>query len=316
MKASERMRERPESKAPPKRRSSTRALAPKVEVGGILVSHPDRVLDPLGITKVELARYYAAVGEVMLPHVRGRPLSLVRWSETPNEKGGVFLRHAKAWGPAELRRVEIQEKTKVGDYLVADHRSALVALAQWDILEIHTWNCTADDLERPDRIVFDLDPAPDVAWADTVRAARIIKDRLAAARLASWVKTTGGKGLHVVVPLRPRAGWGDVAAFARTFASELAAKDPKRFVATMAKEERTGRVFIDYLRNTRASTSVAAFSTRSRPGGTVSMPVRWEGLDEVDPKGFTMATVRDRLVDKGRDPWEGYWRTDQLLPNA
>jgi bifunctional non-homologous end joining protein LigD len=314
MKSSERMHERPA--APVKRCSSGRAVGSRVDVGGVLVSHPDRVLEPLAVTKLHLARYFAEIGARMLPHVRGRPLSLVRWSEEPTDRGGIFLRHAKAWGPAELRRVRIQEKTKWGDYLVVDHPPALVALAQWDILEIHTWNSTTDDLERPDRVVIDLDPGPDVAWAETIRAAREIKERLAAMRLESWVKTTGGKGLHVVVPLLPRAGWEEVADFARGFASALAAQDPTRFVATMAKDRRAGRVFVDYLRNHRANTSIAAFSTRSRRGGPVSVPLLWEELGDVDPASFTTTAVLDRVRKQRRDPWEGYWGAEQVLPRA
>jgi bifunctional non-homologous end joining protein LigD len=262
-----------------------------------------------------LARYYEEIGEQMLPHVRGRPLSLLRWqSGERSEKGGLFLRHARAWGPSELRRIRIQEKTKIGEYLVVDSVAALVALAQMDILEIHTWNSIAEDLERPNRIVLDLDPA-DVAWPDVVAAAHEIRDRLLKYRLMSWVKTTGGKGLHVVVPLVPSAGWDDCLAFTRDFARKLAADAPTRYLATMAKSARKGRIFIDYLRNNRTSTAVAAYSIRARAGAPVSVPLDW---DELDPRApappvFSMTSAIRRFAGGG-DPWKGYWRRKQRLP--
>jgi DNA ligase D-like protein (predicted polymerase) len=172
-------------------------------VAGIRISHPDRVIYPdLDISKLQLARYFERIGGWILPHVRGRPLTLVH---CPAGLGGPcrFLRHAKVWGPDALRRVRIREKTKIGEYLVADTVSAVVALAQMGIVEIHTWNSTVDDVERPNRLVWDLDPGPEVTWRQTVAAARLLRGVLDTLGLASWVKTTGGRGLHVVVPITP-----------------------------------------------------------------------------------------------------------------
>ncbi len=301
----------------PAPRAAAASSPTRVEVAGVSLSHPSRELDPAGISKLELARYYAAVGPHMVPHVRGRPLSLLRWAGgKETAKGGTFLRHARAWGPDALRRVTIQEKTKVGEYLIADSTEALVSLAQMDILEIHTWNSTFDHLEHPDRVVFDLDPAPDVAWPAVVRAAKDLRDRLQDLRLKSWVKTTGGKGLHVVVPLAPRADWSTSFAFTRRFVDELAREEPERFVATMAKAERRGRIFLDYLRNSRTSTSVAAYSIRARPGPTVSVPLAWRELDDVDPGALTASVVLRRLGGRWKDPWLPYWNTRQTLPAA
>jgi bifunctional non-homologous end joining protein LigD len=265
------------------------------------------------LTKLELACYYDAVAGRMLPHVRGRPLTLLRWAaEGADAKGGVFLRHARAWGPRQLRRVSIREKTKVGEYLVADTVEALVALAQMDILEIHTWNSTVDDLERPDRIVFDIDPDVSLDWRSVVLAATRIRERLHALRLRSFVKTTGGKGLHVVVPLVPSAGWDECLSFARAFAQSLERAFPAEYVASMPKARRRGKVFVDYLRNSRGSTSVSAFSTRAREGGPVSMPIPWEALENTDPGAFTTHTVPGLLA--ARDAWKGYDAVRQRLP--
>ncbi|MDP9034472.1 MAG: non-homologous end-joining DNA ligase [Myxococcota bacterium] len=287
----------------------------RVEVAGISISHPARTLDPSGVTKLDLARYYEGVGRWMIAHVAGRPLTLLRWADgKATEKGGVYLRHARAWGPGRLRRVSIREKHKIGEYLVADEAEDLVALAQMDILEIHTWNAVAEDLERPNRVVFDLDPAPGVPWKKVVAAAFEVRERLARMHLDCWVKTTGGKGLHVVVPLVPAAGWDDCFRFTRRFAQTLALDSPKLYVSTMSKAARRGLIFVDYLRNTRANTSVAAYSTRAREGAPVSLPVSWEELARTDPAAAVMREVAVLLAGKRADPWHGYWRATQRLP--
>jgi bifunctional non-homologous end joining protein LigD len=294
--------------------TSTTADDGKPRVAGIAISHADRVLDPTGVTKLELAHYYDAIAEKMLPHVRGRPLTLVRWAEgKETEKGGVYLRHAKAWGPSALRRVEIQEQKKVGEYLVADTRAALVALAQMGILEVHTWNSTDDDVELPNRVVFDLDPAPDVKWKDVARAARLVRDRLTALGLESFVKTTGGKGLHVVVPLEPDADWDESFAFTRAFARLMVREDPKRFIDSVPKHARSGKILVDYLRNNRGNTSVAAYSTRARRGAPVSLPIAWDDVDEDRAKRpFTM---KDALASDA-DAWARYPQVRQRLPRS
>ncbi len=304
-----------DTKARPRARAGANAVAERPIVRGVAISHASRVLDPTGLTKLELARYYDAVAERMLPHVKGRPLTLLRWSaERSDGEGGIYLRHARAWGPKQLRRVPIQEKTKVGEYLIADTDEALVALAQMDILEIHTWNSTVDDLERPDRVVFDIDPDVSLGWASAVLAAVRIRERLRALRLKCFVKTTGGKGLHVVVPLAPSAGWDECLAFTRAFAQSLEREFPSEYIASMSKSRRRGKVFIDYLRNSRGSTSVSAFSTRARAGALVSMPTAWGALDDVDPAAFTVQTVPTLLSDG--DPWKGYASVAQHLPAA
>ena len=201
----------------------------RIDVGGISISHPSRVLNPMGITKLDLARYYEAVAPWMVPHVEDRPLTLVRWSERPIAgKSGIYLRHAKAWGPSQLRRVKIREKTKTGEYLIADTPEALIALAQLDILEIHTWNSVFSDLERPNRVVFDLDPGPNVSGDAVADAAHRICKTLASCGLESFAKTTGGKGLHVVVPLTPKAGWDECLAFTRGIARSVSSESVRK----------------------------------------------------------------------------------------
>jgi bifunctional non-homologous end joining protein LigD len=179
----------------------------------------------------------------------------------------------------------------VGEYLVADTVAALVSLAQMDILEIHTWNATVDDIERPDRLVFDLDPAPDVPWKRVVAAARHVRDRLAGLGMSSWVKTTGGKGLHVVAPVERSAGWDEWLAFSREFVRVLSHDEPDRYVMTMSKSARRGKIFVDYFRNNRAGTSIAAYSIRAKPNAPVSVPVDWDALDDLDPASMTIDEV-------------------------
>ena len=301
------VRERPVAVSAPK-------VGDRVEVSGVSVSHPTRMLEPAGVTKLDLARYYERVGERMLPHVRGRPLTLLLWDPS-EERGGTFMRHAHAWGPKVLRRVRIREKTKVGEYLVVDDVPGLIALAQMNVLEIHTWNSLAEDVEHPNRVVFDLDPAPDVLWPRVVECARHVREKLRAIKLQSWVKTTGGKGVHVVVPLEPREDWAECLDFTRSFADAMVSERPNDFVATLSKAKRSGKILLDYLRNNRTNTSVAAFSIRARPGAPVSMPISWDELD-ASPKGdaFTMHDVVSRLDAQRRDPWAGYWKRGQHLP--
>jgi bifunctional non-homologous end joining protein LigD len=284
----------------------------KPVVAGIAISHAERVFWPDdGISKLDLARYYEAIGDWIVPHLRGRPLTLLRCEDTIEEC--MFLRHARAWGPAALERVKIREKHKVGEYLVANDVAGVVALAQIDILEIHTWNSRAGDVDRPDRIVIDLDPGDGVAWPEVVAAARVVRRALDTLSLPSWVKTTGGKGLHVVVPLKPQADWSRCLAFARAFCATLAEHE-RIFTTVMGKTHRRGRIYLDYLRNNRTNTSVCAFSTRARPGAPVSMPLAWNELGRVDPRAFTLRTVPKLLARRRRDPWATYFRSGAIIP--
>jgi bifunctional non-homologous end joining protein LigD len=297
------------------RRASKPASGSPVEVAGVRITHPDRVLyPPQGITKIDLARFYESIADWVLPHLRGRPTSLVRCPEGISQEC-FYQKHVGTWAPAALRRVRIQEKKKVGEYLVVEDLPGLIGLVQIGILEIHTWNAVADRLEQPDRLVFDLDPGDDVAWRDVVVAARRLRERLQHLGLESFLKTTGGKGLHLVVPIDPGPSWTDCLAFARSIAGELARESPGSFTVDVAKSERRGRIYLDYLRNLRGATAVAAYSTRARPGAPVSTPLAWEELGpRLRSDHFTVSNLPRRLASLRRDPWNDYARTRQTLP--
>src|SRR6185369_4739937 len=283
-------------------------------VAGVRLTHPDRVLyPPQGITKHDLALFYESIAKWILPHVKGRPLTLVRCPEG-TEKGCFYMKHTGVWAPEALRRVKIQEKTKVGEYLVADDVAALISLVQMGILEIHTWNALADSIERPDRVVFDLDPDPSVGWDRVAASALALRKRLRELGLESFVKTTGGKGLHVVVPLRPASTWEESFAFSRAISEEMEQAEPGAYTTSMPKARRRGRILLDYLRNNRGNTSVAAYSTRARAGAPVSTPITWEELARgVAPDQFHVGNIRERLASLAADPWKGYGTVRQRL---
>jgi bifunctional non-homologous end joining protein LigD len=287
------------------------------EVAGVRISHPDRVvyLDD-GIRKIDLARYYAAIADWVVPHVAGRPLTLVH---CPNGLAGpcAYMRHTRAWGPDALRRVSIREKTKIGEYLVADDTAGVVALVQMGIVEIHTWNSTADHIEHPDRLVWDLDPGPQVSWDQVVRAARTVRQALAVLGMDSWVKTTGGRGLHVVAPIVPQRDWAECLRFAHGVASAMVRSEPSLYTTAFPKRGRETLILIDYLRNNRTNTSISAFSSRARPGAVVSTPVSWSELGpRLNPASFTVRTVPRRLARLRRNPWADYFRIRQRITAA
>jgi bifunctional non-homologous end joining protein LigD len=284
-------------------------------VAGVRISHPDRLIYPdLGISKIQLARYYEEIADWIVPHVAGRPLTLVH-CPAGLAAPCIYLKHAKAWGPNALRRVKIQEKTKVGEYLVADSIEAVVSLAQMGIVEIHTWNSTAEDVDRPNRIVWDLDPGPAVTWKQIVQAAGLVRAVLKRLGLTSWVKTTGGRGLHVVVPIKPAHDVAKCLEFSRHVAEAIARTDPQLYTTRFAKLGRERKILIDYLRNNRTNTSICAFSPRARAGATVSMPLDWSDLS-VSPDRWTLITVPRRLKRLRADPWAKYWTTAQKLSHA
>ena len=284
----------------------------RIEVRGIGISNPDRVMyDTPRLTKLDVARYYDSVADAMMPHVDGRPLTLVRCGEGV-AKGCFYMKHSKVWSPPQLTRVKIAEKTKIGDYLVVESPAALVSLAQMGILEIHTWNSRHRKVEYPDRIVFDLDPGPEIAWKTVVESAKVVRKLLQTLDLESFVKTTGGKGLHIVVPLESRHDWKACLELSRGVAQALVRHDPELFTTTFAKRGREDQILVDFMRNNRTNTSVAAFSTRAREGATVSVPLAWSELTtKLDPASFTVQTVPERLKRQRKDPWAEYFRLRQ-----
>jgi bifunctional non-homologous end joining protein LigD len=291
------------------RRSDTHAST----VRGVSITHPERVVfADLGLVKLDVVRYYDAVSPRMIPHLRDRPLTLVQCA--PDAAHCRYLRHSAHAAPSQVRVVNIRQQSGLADYMIVDDASGLVALAQRNMIEFHTWNAKAVALEQPDRIVFDLDPGPLVPWAHVVAGAELVRATLRDVDLRCWVKTSGGRGLHVVVPIRPEKDWATCLAFAKAVASSLAAHDPTRYTVTFSKRGRERQILVDYLRNNRTNTSVAAYSLRARPQATVSMPLAWEELTvRRRPDRWTMATAAKRVASEP-DPWAGYARTRQTLP--
>ena len=279
------------------------------------LTHPDKVLfTGQGITKRELSSYYALVAERMLPHVKDRPLTLVR---CPNgsEKPCFFQKHPGRGAPAAIRAVVVPEKHGSAPYGVIDDEDGLFALVQYGALEIHTWGSRIANLEHPDIVVLDLDPDPTVPYELVVEAAHDVRDWFTRLGLESFPKTTGGKGFHVCVPLAPVHGWDEVRAFARHAAEEIAERSPERYVATASKAVRRGKIFLDYLRNDRGATFVAPYSTRAKPGAPVSMPLHWDQVSpDIRPETFTLRTVVERLGAPSADPLAGFEALAQRIP--
>ncbi len=274
----------------------------------VKLSHPERVYWPdVGVTKAGLADYYTEVWPWIAPHIVGRPLALLRLPDGVGGRQQFFQKHEWKGMNAAILRVQDPAEPKDEPSLAIADLDGLIALAQSAALEIHPWGSTLKDWEKPDRIVIDLDPGDGVDWADLVQAAQDVRVRLEAKGLAAFVKTSGGKGLHVVAPLMPKAEWPAVKTFCRDFAREMASDDPSRYVSTITKSKRQGKILVDYLRNQRGATAVAAFSTRARPGAHVSAPVTWEELKAgVAPGDFTVLTMPARLSNLRADPWAGF----------
>ncbi|MGB3274250.1 MAG: DNA ligase D [Xanthobacteraceae bacterium] len=273
----------------------------------VKLTHPDRLYWPeQGITKEGLADYYAEVWRSIAPHIVGRPLALLR---CPNGITGEKFFQKHAWKGLNPNIALVEDpKTPSGAPLISiNDLDGLMGLVQSAVLEIHPWGTTVADWEHPDLIVMDLDPGEGVPWPVVIDAAREVRQRLADAGLAAFVKTSGGKGLHVVSPLQPKADWATLKAFTKSLAEAMASDDPSRYVATISKAKRRGKILIDYLRNQRGATAVAAYSTRARPGAAVSAPLDWTELGPaIGPAYFTVETMPTRLAALSRDPWDGF----------
>lgn len=287
-----------------------------VTVAGIRVTHPERVLyEELGLTKAALARYYESVAEWMLPELRERPLSLVRCPAGPGE-GCFYQKNIDAKFPADIERVPV-ELGGGGLYAAANSAAAVVGLVQMGVIELHAWGATTRDLERPDRMILDLDPDPNLPWRTIMAASHHVRKRLEDLGLESFVKTTGGKGLHVVVPLTRRHDWEEVKNFSRSLAESIAAERPQEYTPKAAKRERTGRIYIDWLRNSEGATAIAPYSVRALKGAPVATPLHWDEVSgRMRPEKFHAGNVVRRLQGLHSDPWQQLRRSAQTLTAA
>ena len=288
------------------------ASAKKADLTGFRLTHPERILwEESGITKQGLAEFYADIADWILPHITGRVLSLLRSPSGVGEKG-FFAKHPWHGLGEGIRHVDVGEEQPM---LAIDDLAGLIGLVQAGVVEIHPWGSTVEHLEQPDRLIFDLDPGDDVPWSAVIDAALEVRHRLNDLGLESFVKTSGGKGLHVVLPIAPRAGWDEAKAFTAAIAEAMAKDDPKRYVAIMSKRARSGRVFVDYLRNGRGATAVAPYSTRARAEASVSTPLAWDELSHgLRADHFRIDNLRQRLDFLSNDPWADIANVRQQLP--
>ena len=273
------------------------------------------------VTRRDLITLYSEIADWVLPHIERRPLTLVRATAAITRADALrsqakFIHHTareQRFVPDAVPRVRIAEKKKTGEYCYVDSRDSLIALIDAGVIELHTWNARVEDVERPDRVVFDIDPGEGVAWRDVAGAARRLREILDRRKLEAWVKTTGGKGLHVVVPFRAEHGWDEVFEFSREVAAQMT-EESSRYTLSFDKSARRGKILIDYKRNYRTSIAVAAFSTRAVPTGAMSIPVAWEELGRIKASdAWTVGNVVDRLRRLTNDPWRDYFKSRQRL---
>jgi bifunctional non-homologous end joining protein LigD len=298
----------------PKAPGSSHAASREVVVAGVRITNPDRVLYPeQGLTKRDLAEFYERIADWVLPYVVNRPLTLVRCPE--GHTGECFYqKHLTGYMPEAVEGVRVKEKGKSEEYVMIRDLAGLISLVQMGVLEIHPWPARVDKLERPDYLVFDLDPGEGVEWKAVVAGAREVKERLEGAGLRAFLRTSGGKGLHVVVPLQRRNTWDELKQFAKSVADTMTRDAPDRYLATMSKAKRRGKVYIDYLRNQRGATAIASYSTRARDGAAVATPISWEELTATSRADkYNVSNLPKRLGKLSRDPWEGFFSVRQSL---
>ncbi|SEI44671.1 DNA ligase D [Paraburkholderia diazotrophica] len=293
--------------------TTTKRSGATTTVAGVRISHPERVIDKsTGVRKIELVEHYESVASWMLPHLKDRPVALVR---APEDIGGelFFQKHSQKLSIPNIT----QHPGLDPDHpplLTIESEAALVGAAQMGTIELHTWNAVAANIEKPDRMVFDLDPDPALGWKRMIEAAQLTHELLEELGLASFCKTSGGKGLHVVVPIAKQLGWDDVKAFSQAVAQHMANALPKHFAAKMGAQNRKGKIFVDYLRNNRGSSTVCAYSLRARPGLGVSVPLAWDEVsDTTAGDQWNIANVHERLDALKSDPWAAYAKTKQRI---
>lgn len=279
-----------------------------------ILSNPDKLLYPdVNITKLDLANYYNKIAEWILPYILKRPLTLLR---CPNgQKKKCFYQRHLTTAMENLYGVKLNDKTdKSEPYLYIKDKLGLIALIQLGVLEIHPWASQIDKIEKPDFITFDLDPGSDIEWKKVIETAFLVKDHLQKLNLKSFVKTTGSKGLHIVVPIKRLYSWDKVKVFAHTFVKYLAMQNPQLIVANMNKTKRKGKIFVDYLRNQRGASSIAPYSTRSKQNASVATPLSWQELNtRIKSDTFTVKNLPQRLAKLKHDPWADFYLVKQKL---
>ena len=303
------------AKAAKATKTPAKAKAPDRAADGVNISHPERVVFAKArLTKGDVADYYRQMARWILPEVARRPLSLLRCPDGVDKQCFFQKHHGTGLGDA-VEAIPLEQKSGREDYLYIEDTEGLLQLVQMNTLELHPWGASVDDPEHPDRLVFDLDPGEGVTWAAIKAAARDVRDRLQEIGLESFVRLSGGKGVHVVVPLTPKADWAQAKDFCESFAQAMAEHAPDRYVATMSKAKRTGVIFIDWLRNARGATSVCSWSLRARPSAGVAVPLRWEELGRVTAAdAFALPKALQRAQKLKKDPWEGIDQVKQVLP--
>ena len=303
------------AKAAKATKAPAKAKAPDRAADGVNISHPERVVFANArLTKGDVADYYRQMARWILPEVARRPLSLLRCPDGVDKPCFFQKHHGTGLGDA-VEAIPLEQKSGREDYLYIEDTEGLLQLVQMNTLELHPWGASVDDPEHPDRLVFDLDPGEGVTWAAIKAAARDVRDRLQEIGLESFVRLSGGKGVHVVVPLTPKADWAQAKDFCESFAQAMAEHAPDRYVATMSKAKRTGVIFIDWLRNARGATSVCSWSLRARPSAGVAVPLRWEELGRVTAAdAFALPKALQRAQKLKKDPWEGIDQVKQVLP--
>ena len=278
------------------------------------ITHPDKLLYPEDkITKNDLLNYYDFISPLMLPYLKNHPLTLLRCPDDYNQC--FYQRHFNKTTPKELKAVTIESKGEKEEYIYLTDKKGLLSLVQLGVLEIHPWGSTVTKIEQPNWITIDLDPAPDVPWKKVVTAAFDIKNHLEQYHLKSFVKTTGGKGLHVVIPIKPKYDWDAIKNFTYVFVTYMEQLNPQEYVSKMAKSKRSGKIFVDYLRNQRSATAISVYSTRARLHAPISTPVEWDELssDKRDTE-FSIKNIINRIQSQKIDPWDSFLTTQQILP--
>jgi bifunctional non-homologous end joining protein LigD len=296
-------------------RKTARPDLTKLDLNGVRITHPGKVIDAgSGVTKRQVAEYYSTVAEHLLPHIADRPLSVVRCPDGVG-KSCFFQKHVSSGLPAGVGKTSIPNRKtgKVEEFLTVNTAAGLLGLAQLGVLEIHPWGSKNESFEQADRIIFDLDPDESVPWNTLASAAEELRSRLKQLDLTSFVKSTGGKGLHVVVPIQPKYEWPIIKQFSYAVVLQMEKSNPALYLTKMTKAARTNKIYLDYLRNDREATAIAAFSTRARPGVPVAVPLDWKELQTSARPRFLVSDFASWKSRLRRDPWRHLDASKQSL---